>query len=100
VPPEPIVFFIDRSLGKHVVPEALRRLGARVEVHDDHFGKETDDADWIADVAGRGWVILTKDRRIRYGPLERTAVFAANARMFALTGGNLRGPEMAAVLAK
>jgi hypothetical protein len=31
------VFFVDRSLGKHVVPGALRAAGARVEVHDDHF---------------------------------------------------------------
>jgi hypothetical protein len=100
VPPEPLVFFVDRSLGRHFVPEAPRGLGASLEIHDDHFDKETKDADWIASVAGRGWVILTKDRRIRYGPLERAAVFAANARMFALTGGNLSGPEMAAVLTK
>jgi predicted nuclease of predicted toxin-antitoxin system len=100
VPPDPIVFFVDRSLGRHLVPNALRRLGAVVEVHDDHFGRDTEDAEWITEVAGRGWVILTKDQRIRHRPLERSAVATAKARMFALTSGNLSGPEMAAIFSK
>lgn len=32
-----IVFFIDRSLGKHYVVNALRNLGELVESHDDCF---------------------------------------------------------------
>jgi hypothetical protein len=29
-----------------------------------------DDPDWIPDVAGRGWVVITNDRRIRTRPTE------------------------------
>ena len=34
------VFFIDRALGKRAVAEALRKAGAIVEIHDDHFPPE------------------------------------------------------------
>ena len=71
-----------------------------MEIHDDHFGRDTDDSEWITAVAERGWVILTKDRRIRHRPLERSAVAAAKARMFVLTSGNLSGPEMATILCR
>jgi hypothetical protein len=29
-PPEPLVFFVDRSLGRRVIPNALRAAGAQV----------------------------------------------------------------------
>jgi hypothetical protein len=49
--PEPLVFFIDRSLGRRVIPNALRDAGARVEVHDDHFSQDAQDQ-----VIGKGQV--------------------------------------------
>jgi hypothetical protein len=98
VPRSEVVFFLDRSIGKHIVALALRDRGARVELHDDHFERSTEDPKWIAEVSRRGWAIITKDRRIRHRPLERAAVVAARARMFALTGGNLTGAEMALIL--
>lgn len=39
-----------------------------------------------------------KDRWIRHRPLERAAVVATRARVFALTGGNLTGEQMASIL--
>jgi hypothetical protein len=33
------VLFVDRSLGAHLVPQALREAGATVEVHGDHFAQ-------------------------------------------------------------
>lgn len=44
-----------------------------------------------------GWVVLTKDQRLRYRPLEIAALRASKARVFVLTAGNLRGIEIAAV---
>jgi hypothetical protein len=44
-PPEGLVFFVDRSLGKRYVPEALRREGVRVEIHEDHFARDARDED-------------------------------------------------------
>jgi hypothetical protein len=62
---EPWIFLVDRSLGGKSLADALRALGDRVEVHDDHFPKDATDEVWLADVGAKGWVILSKDDRIR-----------------------------------
>jgi hypothetical protein len=96
-PPDPLVLFVDRSLGKKIVPDALRQAGAHVEAHDDHFLPDALDEHWLRDVGAKGWVVLTKDRRIRYRAPALTAIGAAGARVFVLTAGDLRGHEMAAL---
>src|SRR5262245_254483 len=90
------IFYVDRCLGK-AVPRALQEAGARVEIHDDHFAKDAEDEVWIPEVARRGWVILTKDKNIRRTPGEREAALTANARIFTLSSGNMRGEVMAAL---
>jgi hypothetical protein len=99
-PPEPFVFFVDRSLGRRTVVEALREAGAHVEAHDDHFAPDTADEDWLIEVGGRGWIVLTKDQRIRRRPHELQALKVAKVRAFVLTSQHLRGEEMAAIFVK
>jgi len=94
----PLTFFVDRSLGARDVPDALRAAGARVEVHDDHFAPDTQDAVWLAQVGARGWVVLTKDSRIRRHPLELQALLAANVAAFMLTATDVTGADMARIL--
>ncbi|MBI2302683.1 MAG: hypothetical protein HYU66_27570 [Armatimonadetes bacterium] len=94
------VYFVDRSLGRHVVADALRGAGARVEVHDDHFRQDCPDQEWLAEVGRRGWVVLTKDHRIAYRTLERLAVAESNVRMLVLVGGDLSGEQMAAAFVR
>ena len=60
------VLFLDRNLGKHVIAEALRSAGICVEVHDDHLPIDAPDEDWIALAGRKGWIVLTKDKNIRY----------------------------------
>lgn len=96
-PPETPVFFVDRSLGKRVIAESLRAAGARVEIHDDYFAPDAPDEDWLGEVGKRGWVVLTKDKRIQHRILEQAAVANSKVRLFALTAGNLQGPEMAGI---
>lgn len=50
------------------------------------------DEQWIADGCSRGWVLLTKDRRIRYRTSELDAL---SGHLFCLADGNLRREEMA-----
>src|SRR5436190_7425287 len=88
-PPEAIVFFLDRSLGKKTVAEALRKAGARVEVHDDHFDQDVSDETWLTEAGKQNWVVLTKDRRIRFRLTERTALINAGVRAFVLTAGDI-----------
>ena len=87
-----MIYFVDRSLGRKKVPEALRRAGATVEVHDDHFPQSTPDQIWLTEVGRRGWVVLTADKRIRYRTLERDALIAAGVQAFVLT--SIPGPDM------
>ena len=96
-PASGLVFFIDRSLGRKFVAEALRNASATVEVHDDHFPQTTPDVDWLTAVGQRGWVVLSKDERIRRNRIEREALEAARVRAFFLTQQDITGPEMAAL---
>ena len=96
-PPEGTVFFIDRSLGVEPIRTELINVGLVVEIHDDHFARDEEDRVWLRTVGEYGWVVLTKDQRLRYRPLEIGALRASNARVFVLTAGNLRGGEIAAV---
>jgi uncharacterized protein with PIN domain len=98
-PPE-FVFFIDRSLGRKIVAQALREIGETVEIHDDHFAPDAKDEDWLVEVGKRGWIVLTKDDRIRYRTTERTALASASVRAFVLTSSQLQGAEMAAAFVK
>ena len=95
-PPE---FFIDRSLGRHVVSEALRAAGAAVQVMADVYGERIGqglaDTDWLRDAGDKGWVVLMKDDKIRYRPAELEALTTSGVRAFCLTNANLRGADMA-----
>jgi hypothetical protein len=95
-PPERLVFFVDRSLGRKVVPHALRLAGGDVRVHDDFFAQDALDTLWLAEAGKHGWVVLTKDARIRYRAAEVAALRAAKVRAFVLTAkGDMTGQEIA-----
>lgn len=96
-PPDGSVFFIDRSLGIEPIRTELIDAGLAVEIHDAHFARDEEDRVWLGIVGERGWVVLTKDQRLRYRPLEISALRASKARVFVLTAGNLRGADIAAV---
>ncbi len=100
-PPEPLVFFVDRSLGRKIIPGALREAGAEVRVHDEHFPQDTRDEVWLGDVGKRGWVVLTKDKHIRYRAVELHALRAANVLAFVLAArGDLSGVEVGQIFVK
>jgi predicted nuclease of predicted toxin-antitoxin system len=99
-PPESPTLFLDRSLGKKTVAEALRAAGATVEVHDDHFPEDARDETWLTEVGKREWIVLTKDRRIRFRTIERTSLISARVRAFVLTAGDIDGHAMAVAFVK
>jgi hypothetical protein len=91
----PPTFFIDRSLGRAIIRNALQQAGVRVEIHDDHFKPDEADVVWLAEAGRRSWVVLTKDGRIRTRSLERIALREAGVHAFFLGGRQLSGPKMA-----
>ncbi len=92
-PADELVFFIDRSLGRNDVAQALRESGERVELHDSHFRPDAADEEWLPEVGRRGWVTLTKDERISRNRLQRLVVATSRARLLVLVSANLRGDE-------
>jgi len=95
-----LTFFLDYQIGRYVVADALRKAGASVEVHIDHFAPAAPDLEWIPEVGKRGWVLITRDANIRRNPLERAAYVAAGVRGFVVTGKDMGGPDLAALLVR
>lgn len=81
-----LVFFTDRDLGKEILPSLLRENGLVVERYDDHFDPTTPDDEWLPEVGRRGWLVLTRDKRIRYKRNEQDAVMQAGVGLFVLVG--------------
>jgi hypothetical protein len=92
-------FFIDRSLGRRIVPNALRAAGVTVhtmaDVYGEQIGQRLTDETWLRDIGRRDWVVLMKDDAIRRRPAEREALIAGGVRAFCLTNAQLRGDEQA-----
>lgn len=98
--PEAEVFFVDRSLGRRWVPEALARAGLRVELHDQHFAPSAPDVEWLQEAGRRGWIVVTRDDAIRRRPLERRALLEAGVRVFVVRAPGAPGPELAELLSR
>lgn len=92
--------FLDRSLGRKVVPQLLRAEGLRLITLAEHYGIPADetiaDEEWLELAGTAGWAVLMKDARIRYNRAEREAVKRHRVQCFCLTRQNLSGPDMAA----
>lgn len=88
-------FFIDRNLGRYKFPNILRESGIDLEVHDDHFSQDILDVEWIPQVAQKGWVIVTFDKRIRLKPHEKEVVIVSSAMLLCLSSGRASMEEIA-----
>ena len=68
-----------------------------MEIHDDHFASNAKDYEWLTRVGANGWIILTKDKRIKYRKPELAAIISVKGAVFTLSAGSLQGPEMAEI---
>ncbi|MBL8009032.1 MAG: hypothetical protein JNJ64_00375 [Flavobacteriales bacterium] len=93
-------FFVDRGLGRHQVPNALRAVGETVVCHDDLYAQHTPDTEWLQAEAAKGSLILTKDPSIGHNPLEKAMVKRTGAMVFALTSANMKGADNAEAVVK
>ena len=80
------------------MPDALRRAGATVHIHDETFAPGTADEEWLGRAGREGWIVITKDRRIRYHKNEHHAVLRNNARVVVLVSKDSTGVSMAEML--
>jgi PIN like domain len=97
--PEDFVLYLDENLHNcKPILDALIQHGVKHERHGQHFAPGTEDTQWLPFVGEKGWVLLTKDKRIRYNELEKAAVRAYKVREFYFSSGNYSGAEMAEML--
>jgi len=61
------------------------------------FAQDAEDVVWLSEAGRRGWVVLTKDARIRQRLNERVVIERSGVRAVILTTQNLAGEEMAQV---
>jgi hypothetical protein len=89
-------FFLDRSLGRFAVADRLRAAGWQLVTFSEHgAGEQATDGQWIRDVAGRGWPILMKDKRIRHRQAAIDLIIGCQARCFVIARRDLTSAEMA-----
>lgn len=92
--------FVDRDTWSRELGAGLRAAGIPFVAHRDLFAHDAIDPQWIAEAGRRGWVVVTRDQKIRHRPNELAAVRAAKVHLFALTSGNLSSAETATVIVK
>ncbi|HEV7610378.1 MAG TPA: hypothetical protein VGO37_00705 [Steroidobacteraceae bacterium] len=83
--PRELIFFTDRDLDRQF-PALLRAAGVLLERHDDHFGPDTSDEEWIGEIGRRGWIAISRDARIRYSPLALSVLMECGTQLFVLLG--------------
>ncbi|MCC6785370.1 MAG: hypothetical protein IT457_21145 [Planctomycetes bacterium] len=78
-------FFLDHSLGRRTVADAIRAAGHEVEVLTDHFPQGVEDHVWIERCAKRRWIALMGDK-LRRNDLARVVIRECGAWAFCLAG--------------
>jgi hypothetical protein len=79
----------------------LRDAGLTIEIHDDHFPQDAPDEEWLMVAGQKGWIVVTRDERIRYRVAEKQAIRRAKVRAFVLAAqGNLRAEMLAEIFLK
>jgi hypothetical protein len=97
--PEDFVLFLDENLHNcKPILDALIQHRVKHERHGSHFPPATEDTVWLPFVGEQGWVLLTKDKKIRFNELERSAIQRYRVREFYFASGNYSGAEMAEML--
>jgi hypothetical protein len=76
----------------------LREASLPFERHLDHFARGTPDEDWLPLPGRKGWAVLTKDKGLRYSPLEKAKIIEHKWKIFAFSSGNLSADEMGDLL--
>ncbi len=111
-PPEsPIHLFVDRNLSSRVLLRELREaqitkdLGLEIRDHVTEFPEfntegEVTDAEWLGEIGERGWLILSRDLKIRYNEVEKQAIKNSGASFFAITAKNVSSRELAEIILK
>lgn len=81
-------------MGGKELSEALRKWRLTVHLSRDLFGKGVADEVLLEKAGERGWILLTKDRRIRWRPPELAALKRARVRALFFGAGDMTSAQM------
>ena len=81
-------FFIDNNLSLHLA-KGMKEFGEDVIHLTEKFQPATNDEIWLEFVGKNGFVLITRDERIRWNPAERAAFRKYKVGAFFLGGKNL-----------
>lgn len=79
---------------------ALTEAGIAFVAHHDRFAHDAPDSDWLSAAADQGWLVVTRDQRIRYRANELAAMQRAQLHVFVFTQGGLTGAETGDILVR
>jgi hypothetical protein len=97
-PPERPTLFIDRCAWSGLLGRALAAAGIPFVEHGQLFPQACPDEVWLEGVAGKGWLVVTRDQRIRYKVNEQAAAVRAGLHLFVFTQGGLPAARTADLL--
>lgn len=75
------MIFIDRSIPKSVA-DALKLVREDVLWLEDVFNHRAKETEWLPDVGRRGWIVISRDKKIRSRPGERRILEESNVGCF------------------
>lgn len=97
---QPLEFFLDRSLGRHHVAQALRSAGWILRTHHEvcteTATRRCPTSSGSNSAGARAFPFSRRIGGLRYRPSEIDAIRRFGVRAFVLTGGSLRAVEQAA----
>ncbi len=97
-PPERRALFIDRCAWSAALGKTLAQAGIPNVPHNEYFTHDTPDEVWLSAAADRGWLVGTRDQRIRYKANELAAMRSARLHVFVFTQGGLTGAQTGDIL--
>ena len=100
LPPKARPLFIDRCAWSGALGRALTEAGIAFVAHRDLFAHDAPDSEWLSAAADKGWLVVTRDERIRYRANELAAMQRARLHVFVATQGGLTGAETGSILVR
>ena len=99
-PPDAPTLFIDRSAWSHRIAVALRDKNVRFLPLHERFAIDVPDVEWLRGASEEGWIVITRDKRIRRKPNELAALLESSVVMFTFVSGNATAADTAELLGR
>jgi hypothetical protein len=84
--------------GRRIAQALGQAASCQAEILADHFDINANDEDWLPEVGARGWILVTKDKRIQRRQNEIEAIVNAKVRAFIFLDGELSREVMIALI--